>query len=180
MKGESAMDNKQILGDMSDKSIEDFEVLYNKFKKDVFAIALSIVKDIDLAKDVQQDVFVKLFLQLKNKEISNLKCWLISVSRNTALDLYRKRAHEIYSFDDKTFDNIKFVNDDDPVDRILLINCLKVLDHYERQIVILKAVSGLKHREISQIIEQPLGTVIWRYRTALAKLKKNIEAYNNL
>jgi RNA polymerase sigma-70 factor (ECF subfamily) len=175
MKGESDMDNKLISGDMSDKSIEDFEVLYNKYKRDVFAVALSIVRDSDLAKDVQQDVFVKLYLQLKNKEILNLKSWLIRVTRNAALDLYRKREHEIYHYEDSFFDNIQFINDVDPVDRIVLINCLKVLDDNERQIVILKAVSGLKHREISKILEQPLGTVIWRYRTALAKLKKNIE-----
>lgn len=51
----------------------------------------------------------------------------------------------------------------------------KVLSDGERQIVILHVVSGFKHREIAQMLDKPLGTVLWAYNNALAKLKKELE-----
>ena len=47
-----------------------------------------------------------------------------------------------------------------------------VLNQEERQIVILHAVSGLKHKEISQIMKRPLSTVLSKYNRAIKKLKK--------
>ena len=45
------------------------------------------------------------------------------------------------------------------------------LSEEERQIVVLHAVSGLKHREIADILEKPLSTVLNKYRRALKKLQ---------
>lgn len=161
---------------LSKCSIEVFESLYNEFKVNVYAIALSILKDNKLAEDVLQETFIKLYLHLKSNEINNVKAWLISVSRNTALDLYRKRVHEICIFNEDYMNNIEVVFND-PVDKIVLFTCLKTLDDLERQIVVLKAVSGLKHREISKIVDMPLGTVLWKYRNAIKKLRRNLELY---
>ena len=46
------------------------------------------------------------------------------------------------------------------------------LDGTERQIVILHVLWGYKHREIASLVDQPLGTVTWKYNNALKKLRK--------
>ncbi|MFZ3579209.1 RNA polymerase sigma factor [Virgibacillus sp. DJP39] len=83
----------------SDKSIDniaEFRHLFSEHKKDVFAMALSILRDFELSEDVLQEVYIKLFTYMKHNEITNVKAWLLSVSRNTALDLYRKKKRELF------------------------------------------------------------------------------------
>lgn len=155
----------------SNDNLEEFKQLFDEHKKHVFAIALSILRDFELSEDVLQEVFIKLFKHLKQNEISNIKSWLISVSRNTALDLYRKKKREITGFDDVFFEQAQ-ITTTDPLDKIVLSKYIELLDCEERQIVILKDISGMKHREIAKILELPLGTVLWKYSRALKILKK--------
>jgi RNA polymerase sigma factor (sigma-70 family) len=153
--------------------MNDFKQLFDEHKKSVFAMALSILRDFELAEDVLQESFIKLFQHKKHQKISNVKAWLISVSRNTALDLYRKKKREITGFTDDYFERMPYLSGD-PLDRLVLAKYLELLDDEERQIVILKEISGMKHREIAKIIEVPLGTVLWKYNRALKKLKKGL------
>lgn len=57
-------------------------------------------------------------------------------------------------------------------ERIVLEAAFRVLNMEERQIVMLHAVSGLKHKEISQIVKKPLSTVLSKYNRAIKKLEK--------
>ncbi|KAB8137483.1 RNA polymerase sigma factor [Gracilibacillus oryzae] len=154
--------------------LEIFKDIYEDNKKHVFVIALSILKDVELSEDIMQEVFIKLYQLLKEKEVSNLKAWLIRVSRNTALDVYRKRKHEITGFEESYFDRANYCTDS-PVERMVLTKSLNTLEMDERQIVFLKDISGMKHREIAKLLEMPLGTVLWKYRKALNKLKNSLE-----
>ena len=60
----------------------------------------------------------------------------------------------------------------DPTDRLVLEAALKALGDEERQIVLLHAVSGLKHREIAADLGLPLSTVLSRYNRSLKKLQR--------
>ncbi|PEJ59963.1 MULTISPECIES: RNA polymerase sigma factor [unclassified Bacillus (in: firmicutes)] len=165
--GQTSSQQREILID----ELDEFKQLFNEHKKHVFAMALSILRDFELSEDVLQEVFIKLFHQLNQNKISNIKAWLISVSRNTALDLYRKKKREITGFDDVFFERAQILSED-PLDKIVLTKYIEMLDFEERQIVIMKDFSGMKHKEIAIILEMPLGTVLWKYSKALKMLKK--------
>ena len=60
-------------------------------------------------------------------------------------------------------------------DRQVLDAALTALADDERQIVLLHAVTGWKHREIAGLLELPLSTVLSKYRRALLKLKTKLE-----
>lgn len=62
-----------------------------------------------------------------------------------------------------------------PEDRLVLTQCMKQLTDQERQIVMLHAVAGFKHREIAELLELPLSTVLSKYRRALKKLRHSLE-----
>ena len=62
-----------------------------------------------------------------------------------------------------------------PEDREVLQALLQRLEPQERQIVVLHAVAGLKHREVAQLLEMPLSTVLGKYSRSLKKLKKSLE-----
>ncbi|MGV2942072.1 RNA polymerase sigma factor [Mesobacillus sp. LC4] len=151
-----------------------FKQVYDLHKKNVFAMALSILRDSSLAEDVLQETFIKLYQHQKHQDLPNVKAWLLSVSRNMALDLYRKKKREITGFDELYFEHGHHKSTD-PLDRMILTKYLELLDSEERQIVVLKDISGMKHREIAKILEMPLGTVLWKYQMALKKLRKNIQ-----
>ncbi|MDZ5712686.1 RNA polymerase sigma factor [Jeotgalibacillus haloalkalitolerans] len=153
---------------------EEFKQLFSDHKKHVFAMALSVLRDFELAEDVMQEVFIKLFQHMKYNDISNTKAWLISVSRNTALDLYRKKRRELTGFDEAYFEQVPYLSED-PLDKIVLAKYLALLNAEERQIVVMKDISGLKHREIAKILDIPLGTAIWKYNRALKNMKKSVE-----
>ena len=61
-------------------------------------------------------------------------------------------------------------------DRLLLRAALKQLSDAERQIVMLHAVAGLRHRETAALLELPLATVLSKYARAVKKLKYAMEA----
>ena len=61
-----------------------------------------------------------------------------------------------------------------PEDRLILTECMKLLSDEERQIVILHAVAGFKHRETAKLLELPLSTVLSKYNRAMKKLKNHI------
>jgi RNA polymerase sigma factor (sigma-70 family) len=156
------------------ESLVEFKTIFEEHKKHVYAISLSILRDVELAEDVLQEVFIKLFQQLKHQEISNIRAWLIRVSRNTALDLYRKNQREKTGFDSQYFERMDDLAGD-PAEKLVLTQYLQLLDREERQIIILKEISGMKHKEIAKIMEMPLGTVLWKYSRALKKMRKGIE-----
>ena len=58
---------------------------------------------------------------------------------------------------------------------VALEQAMKVLGDQERQILILHAVTGLKHREIAEMLGMPLATVLSKYARSLKKLKKALE-----
>jgi len=58
-----------------------------------------------------------------------------------------------------------------PEDRYLLQMALGTLSDEECQIVMLHALTGLKHREIAALLEMPLATVLSKYHRALKKLR---------
>lgn len=59
-------------------------------------------------------------------------------------------------------------------DRLVLEQCMNALDDAERQIVVLHAVGGMKHRETARLMGMTLTAVLSKYSRAIKKLKANI------
>ena len=58
---------------------------------------------------------------------------------------------------------------------MVLEQCMKALDDSERQVVILHAVGGMKHRGTAELMGLPLATVLSKYSRAIKKLKSKLE-----
>jgi RNA polymerase sigma factor (sigma-70 family) len=128
---------------------DEFKQLYIDHKKHVFAMALSILRDFELAEDVMQEVYIKLYRHSKYNQVTNVRAWLIRVTRNTALDLYRKKKRELTGFDGQYFERLEYISED-PVDKIVLSIYLALLDSGERQIVIMKDVLNARKVDIEK------------------------------
>ncbi|MFQ9444762.1 MAG: RNA polymerase sigma factor [Vescimonas sp.] len=104
--------------------------------------------------------------------------WLLTVCRNLCLmRLRRTERHAVLS--EAEWDAIPQQETGlTTEERTLLQHVLSRLGEEERRIVLLHAVTGLKHREIAALLELPLPTVLSKYHRAIRKMRADLEGDN--
>ena len=156
-------------------NMEGFKKLYTETKSSVYGLALSVLKNPDDAEDVLQDCFVKVFSAAGDyKSQGKPLAWILTITRNLCLQLLRDKKKQA---DIPEEDWEKYIGETDNVsteDNIVLTEVLQSLAEDERQIVVLHAVSGLKHREIADFLKIPLSTVLSKYNRSLKKLNEKL------
>jgi len=150
--------------------------LYHLARTAVYTMALSVLKNAEDAQDTVQDTFVKIWdnAHLYGAQGSPM-AWILTVTRNLAYTKLRQSA-KYTQLDEAQWTAIPADTAGIPAEeRHLLQDALGMLGEQERQIVILHAVSGLKHREIAQVLRLPLATTLSKYHRAMKKLRKFME-----
>ena len=99
--------------------------------------------------------------------------WLLTVARNLARSRLRQSGRQI-ELDEEAWNAIPAAVPD-VEERQLIRGALARLGTEEREIVLLHAVTGLKHREIAQLLELPLSTVLSKYHRGLKKLRAQMK-----
>ena len=150
--------------------------LYHQTRSAVYGLALSYVKSAHDAQDITQDTFVQIWDNAPQYRTKGSPMgWILTIARNLALMKLRRQQRQ-GELDEEQWQAIPA---DAPnvshEDRLLLQNALEALEEQERRIVVLHAVTGLKHREIAALLELPLATVLSKYHRALKKLKLRLE-----
>ena len=151
---------------------EAFARLYSLTRDGVYALALSLLHDAHEAQDIAQDTFVKVWESAPAyRPQGSPMAWLLTVARNLARTRLRQGGRQV-GLDEEAWNAIPATAPDvSPEDRQLLQEALARLSPEERQIVLLHAAAGLKHRETAQLLELPLSTVLSKYHRGLKKLK---------
>ena len=150
--------------------------LYQRTKTAVYGLALSYLKNAHDAQDLTQDVYVQVWDRAEQyRLIGSPMGWLLAVCRNLCLmRLRREERHAALS--EEEWDAIPAQKCGlDADERALLQGALASLADEERRIVLLHAVTGLKHREIAALLELPLPTVLSKYHRALKKMRSFLE-----
>ena len=167
------LDKKMLALQQGDENA--FEDIYNDTKRGLFAFILSICRNYHTAEDMMQTAYIRLRTTISSYRAGeNAYAWLYTIAKNATLNemARQKREKSTDAFEeDGALGSYTLDEDDSPVTTAMN----KVLSDGERQIVTLHVVSGFKHREIAQMLDKPLGTVLWAYNNALAKLKKELE-----
>ncbi len=166
---------EQHLADIAQGDKQALAQLYEATRSAVFGFALSILKNPHSAEDVLQDCFVRIFRSAASyRPEGKPMAWILTITRNLCLQVLRK--------DGATTDLPQeeweaFLGTSDGVsveERVLLESCLKLLSAEERQVLMLHAVAGYKHREIARQLDMPLATVLSKYHRAVKKLKTHM------
>lgn len=152
-----------------------FERIYNDTKRGLFAFILSMTRDHYLAEDMMQTAYIRLRTTISNYRAGgNAYAWLYTIAKNATLNEIARRKRESVTDtleDEGKFGTYDMDDDGSPVTQVMN----KVLNDTERQIVTLHVISGFKHREIADMLDKPLGTVLWTYNNALSKMKKELQ-----
>lgn len=151
-------------------------IVYDLTSKGVFSFVLTILRDYQLAEDVMQQTYIKIYENIKSyKRSTNARNWILTIAKNSALTMIKKRQREI-SVDfsqDRSADGIYCLDKDFDTPLISLAN--RILTEDELKIVLLFAIGEYKHREIAEMLNLPLGTVTWKYNNALKKIRGAVE-----
>ena len=153
------------------KQYEGVELLYSQHYNKMYGIAFSIVNNEEICKDVVHNVVYKLMLLDSDKfPSSNELTWLYTVVKNETLSYLRKNKPTV-PYDELT-EPISEDNDiKNFVDMDAYYNMIKKLNDKQRQVVTLKVLGGYTHKEISKMLDKPIGTIQWIYNTSIAKIK---------
>ncbi len=155
---------------------EAFADLYHAARSSVYALALSMLKHAHDAQDVTQDTFVRVWEKAETyRAQGSPMAWILTIARNLALTKLRQGSRSA-ELSEAEWDAIPVDAPAlTPEDRHVLQTALSSLSAQERQVVLLHAVSGLKHREIAALLALPLPTVLSKYHRALKKLRVHME-----
>lgn len=143
------------------------ESCYDKYRVGIFRYALSITKDPCMAEDVMHDTFVKMLAQRVSCASGKEQAWLFRVARNLCLDLMRKAKREKKNIPAQISEEEEY--------RYEYIELIASLSPKEQEIVTLKIVGGLSHKEIASVLGISAGAAQKRYERAIAVLRDKEE-----
>jgi RNA polymerase sigma-70 factor (ECF subfamily) len=148
----------------------EFEMLYRSLSKGVFNIALRMTGSFEEAKDIVQEVFMKVWKHRKSfRGEAKPSTWIYRIALNTSISHLRKLKRRGVSLEE-----INWVGHTDPPDpRIWRVErAILKLPEGEREVFLLHDVEGFTHREIGDILGISEGTSKSQLHKARKKLRE--------
>jgi RNA polymerase sigma-70 factor (ECF subfamily) len=170
--------DSELLVRVADRDRVAFELLYQRYVRSVFGLALRRLRDRQRAEDAVQETFTAVWRSAASylPERGPAAPWLYAVARNAIVDRQRARAEPPAEAVDSPS------ADPGPPDQVeasfvawRVHRALEELPDKEREVVELAYWSGLSQSEVAEFLHIPLGTVKTRTRSALARLADLLE-----
>lgn len=153
-----------------------FSYLYDHYSKALFVIIYQVVPQQELAEDVLQEVFVKIWQNVRSYDSSKgrLYTWMLNIARNSAIDRTRSKDFNRQTKTTELTDNVYEGKDGvhSRIDDIGLKKTMERLPEDSRRLLELSYFQGYTQDEIAKMLGIPLGTVKTRIRSTLLQLRK--------
>jgi RNA polymerase sigma-70 factor (ECF subfamily) len=150
--------------------------LYAITERTMYAYSVSLTRDHQMALDLMQDTYVKILSAAHlYKPMGKPLAWMFTIAKNLHYSNTKKEKRSIAMEPEQVADDRRFSYITDMDDRIVLEGVLSLLTEEEREIVMLHAVSGMKHKEIAEGLGLNLSTTLSKYHRALKKLREYLE-----
>ncbi len=169
---------------------EKFERLTLRYLDSAYSLALWIMKDPTEAEDVVQTAYMKAFENFSNFEGKNAGGWILTIVRNCAFNLYKKKKNSsnLISFDevahsgDSTDENSIFNFSPEEILAYVsmgknMMESIEKLPVEFREILFLREIEGYSYKEIAEITGVASGTVMSRLSRARNGLRKIFTEY---
>ncbi len=167
-----------------------YRELLDRYQRPVFSLVYRMVRDRELAEDLAQETFVKVFNRLDRYNPKyKFSSWIFKIASNLAIDTLRRREPVTVSMDGsrnaKTADEsestrLSVASTDENPEELLEAKQLgaeieqaigKLRPEY-RTAILLRHVEGRPYEEIAEIMDAPLGTVKTHIHRARAELRE--------
>lgn len=181
---------------MSQGDKQALKEVYESYLPYIYAIVLGVVGNRENAEDVTSEFFIKLWeVSDSYKSGRGHRAWIGTIARNLSIDFLRKAKREVPS--EVLEETIAEPEDDgrgnghknregnvaniagqgssveeEVIEELSIEEALSKLNEKEREVVHMKIMGQLSFKEIAGILEEPMGTVTWRYQNAIKKLRR--------
>jgi RNA polymerase sigma factor (sigma-70 family) len=156
-----------------------FNYLYDHYSGSLYSVVVSIVPDRELANDLLQEVFIKIWRQIETYDNTKgrLFTWMLNIARNASIDAVRSKNYQQSQQNKELTENVYDAGGSvqTNTDKIGLRKIVNNLKEEYRVLLELSYFEGYTQDEISKMLKVPLGTVKTRLRTALIQLKQVIK-----
>lgn len=174
-------DDKILYKEFLQGKSEAFEKIMDKYSEKIIYFIYSFVKNIEIAEDLAQDVFVYILANKNNYNFEySLKTYLFMIGKCRALNYLKKEKRIIYLEDNNLLEQGKILVDiEDVVFNNIrnenLKRAISKLKPEQEKVIYLADIEMLRYDEISKILGKNVGQVKSLIHRARKKLKKIIE-----
>ncbi len=157
----------------------DFRELYKRYSNALYGILLRIVIDEELARDVMQEAFVKIWRNSAKYDRSRgtVFTWMLNIARNQAIDYLRSRQNLNRQQSISLEDNVGIAEGNathTQPETAEVVELVGGLEPSLRVLIEMVYIDGYTQAEAAEITGTPLGTVKTRIRSALQKLRNRL------
>ena len=154
-----------------------FAELVTAHQDRIYTLCLRMTGDREDAQDAAQEAFLNAWRGLASFQgDSSFSTWLYRLASNACIDLLRKRKRR------QERENFCSLDDEEAgwlEPRQALERELRALPDHQREILVMREVSGLSYQEIGELLSLDLGTVKSRLARARLALKKRLQENGN-
>ncbi|MEO2053656.1 RNA polymerase sigma factor [Flagellimonas beolgyonensis] len=171
----STLIERHIVSLLAEKDDKAISLLYENYGDTLYGVAYKVVKDEDLAQDVLQESFIKIWKKADSYDASKAKLftWLFRITRNTAIDKLRSLSNKADKEVQIDVSNVYKVGVEgiSPEHLDIQENLDKLEEKYR---IVLEALffEGMTQQEASEELDIPLGTIKSRLKIGLRELGK--------
>ena len=182
-------EEEKIVKQLKSGDFSNYDKIVDSYKNRVFGMAYKFTNDYDETQDLAQEVFLKIYRQIKNfREESKLSTWIYRISVNTCLD-WKKKKNRIKSInfsnmvnEENRHQNIDIKDESLLPDEIILKGedqkqvhelIYELSDKY-KTVLIMYHFNEMSYSDISTALNIPQRTVETRLYRARRMLKDKI------
>ena len=181
---DSGASDEFLVGKLRTRDVDALEVLYARYSRSIYALAVRLVGDAHVAEDIVQECFLKLWRQpeLYAPEKGRVTPWLLGMAHHRAIDWLRRRTlerrHEAEGVDPVEHSGVGGDPGtllDGSIRRDEVSRALASLPDAQRVALELAYIRGMTQTQIAEYLGEPLGTIKTRTRLAMRKLRTMLE-----
>ena len=177
-KRKTIIDEGDLVLLLQSKDQRGFSILYDNYSSALYGVILKIVRTEEIASDVMQDAFVKIWKNIEayNRTKGTLFTWMLNVARNTAIDKIRSQDFQNSQRNQDLDSTVEIIDNQVSsqfdVDAIGLRKVVENLRPEHRQMIDLLYFQGYTQAEVADEFDIPLGTVKTRVKAAIVQLRQ--------
>ena len=170
-------DDQDLIRQMRRGNESALETLYARYGGLLYTLALRIVGDRELAREVLQDTVLRAWdgRETYDPARGRVPWWLMRIARNRAVDVLRSRSHQARLRETGRLESTRSAEPasaDAVALRQAVSQALGGLSSVQRETIELAYYGGLTQAEIAAKLQEPLGTIKSRTREAMERLRR--------
>lgn len=169
-------DDRRLIKESLEGNLFSFEAIVKRYQNKIFSHALKITKNEDLAEDITQETFIKVFKNLRSFKLNKpFPPWIYKIATNLTYDIFRKEK-KVIPLDWEVEDDHESV-----LDKIIkkeeikkLKDVFKKLPQKYKQPLFGFYFKGLSYKALAQKLYLPLNTIRTRIKRGKEYLVKKL------